>query len=127
VLCAGLDLGHKALALAGTETVFVHERSWLWVASLAALPVLEGAAIAATGSVAIALAGGVLVGGSAGNLVSAAVWGGVPDPLGAGNVVFSLADVFIVAGAAAVLPCALAFARRNRGRLYAPARSSLIR
>jgi hypothetical protein len=120
LLCAALDLAHKAVALAGPQPVLVHERSWLWVAALAALPLLEGAAIAATRSPGLAVAGGVLVGGCAGNLLSAAVWGGVPDPLVAGAVHLSLGDAFIAAGVLAVLAGAPLVARRNRGRLRRP-------
>jgi lipoprotein signal peptidase len=97
--------------------VFVHERSALWALSLAAFPLLEAAAIVATRSRLLALTGGVLVGGCAGNLVSAAIWGGVPDPIALGAVYASFGDVLIVAGLLLLVPATLVFAARNRTRL----------
>jgi lipoprotein signal peptidase len=107
---------HKAAALSAGP-VFVNERSWMWALSLAAFPVLEAAAIVATRSRLLALAGGVLVGGCVGNLVSAAIWGGVPDPIGVGAVYASLGDFLIVTGLVLLFPAALVFAARNRSRL----------
>ena len=101
--------------------VFVHERSLLWVAAFAVVPVLQAVAIVATRSVLLALTGGVLVGGCAGNLVSAAIWGGVPDPIAVGAVYASFGDGLIVAGLLLLVPATLVFAVRNRSRLRGPA------
>ena len=120
---AGLDLAHKAAAISAGPVV-VHERSALWVLSLAAVPLLEAAAIVATRSLVLALVGGVLVGGCAGNLVSAAIWGGVPDPIGLGAVYASLGDVLIVTGLVLLFPATLVFAVRNRARLRESVRTS---
>jgi lipoprotein signal peptidase len=113
---AGADLAHKSAAM-GDGPIAVHERPAVWVVVFAALALLEAAAISLTGSRALAWAGGLLVGGSAGNLVSAAIWGGVPDPIAASGVYFSAGDVLIGAGVALLLPATAHFARRNRARL----------
>lgn len=59
------------------------------------------------------MAGGLLVGGCAANLVSAAIWGGVPDPIALGGLYLSAADLLIGAGIAALIPVAALLARRE--------------
>jgi hypothetical protein len=77
------------------------------------LALVEAAAISLTRSTALAAAGGLLVGGCAANLVSAAIWGGVPDAIALGGLYVSAADLLIAAGIAALLPAAAALARRE--------------
>ena len=63
------------------------------------------------------------MGGAAGNLISFALWPslpGVPDPIVAAGLAFSLGDVAVAVGLLLLIPAALVFARRNRGRLFAP-------
>jgi hypothetical protein len=71
----------------------------------------------------MAVPGGVVLGGAAGNLLSFALWPslpGVPDTIVAGGLAFSLGDVAVGIGLLLLLPAGLIFARRNRGRLFAP-------
>jgi hypothetical protein len=44
----------------------------------------------------------------------------VPDPIVAGGLAFSLGDVAVVGGVVLLAPIALAFAVRNRARLFEP-------
>ena len=118
-LCA-LDLAHKA----GGEAAYVHPRSGGYVAFVLVFASAWVAAILATGSLSIAVAGGVLAGGAAGNLVSLALWPGVPNPIVLDAVAFNLADLFVLAGFVLTATAALVFAVRNRDRLGAPALAS---
>jgi hypothetical protein len=77
------------------------------------LVLVEAAAIARTGSRTLAFPGGLLVGGCAANLASAAMWGGVPNPIVVGGVYLNAADVLIAAGIALLLPTAALLARRE--------------
>jgi hypothetical protein len=101
VALAGADLGHKALATG--EATLVHERGAAYVL-LAAVALAWAGALLAVGSTALAVAGGVLLGGAAGNLASLAFWPGVPNPLVAGGLAFTLADVFAAASSSSRLP-----------------------
>lgn len=100
--------------------IVVHERPAAWIGLFGAFALFEAAAIVLTRSSALAFAGGLLVGGSAANLASAAVWGGVPDPIALGGVYLSAADVLIAAGIALLVPTTVLFALRNRERLRQP-------
>jgi hypothetical protein len=65
----------------------------------------------------------VVLGGAAGNLLSFALWPslpGVPDPIVAGGLAFSLGDVAVLGGLVLLVPGALVFAVRNRARLFEP-------
>jgi lipoprotein signal peptidase len=123
---AAVDVGHKAVVLAGGGGgVLADERSLLYAlgAPLAALTL--SLAVVATRSLLLATAGGVVVGGAAANAISLALWSsydGVPNPFFAGDevrgIAFNLADVFLATGGLLLLPAAtLLFAARNRERL----------
>ncbi len=115
---AAADLAHKALVTGGGT--LLHERGPAYVL-LGAVAVLWAGALLAARSLPLALAGGVLLGGAAGNLLSLALWPGVPNPLVAGPVAFNLADVFAVAGGLLLVPAAaLLVAWRDRARLRGP-------
>ena len=103
VALAAADLGHKALATG--EATLVHERGAAYV-FLAAVALAWAGALLAVGSTALAVAGGILLGGAAGNLASLAFWPGVPNPLVAGGLAFTLADVFAAAGGLVLVPLA---------------------
>lgn len=113
---AGLDLAHKA----NVDTTAVHPRSAVYVAVVLGLAAVWSAAILATRSRLIALAGGVVLGGALGNLVSLALWPGVPNPIELEPIAFNLADTFVLLGFATTAAAILAFAVRNRERLRAP-------
>ena len=113
---AVVDLAHKAAA----EPVYFHKRSAAYPAYVGVVLAAWVAAILATRSVSIAVGGGVLAGGAAGNVVSLAVWPGVPNPILVDTVAFNLADVFVVAGFALTAAAILVFALRNRERLRRP-------
>jgi hypothetical protein len=71
----------------------------------------------------MALAGGIVLGGAGGNLLSYALWPslpGVPDPIVAVGLAFSVGDLGVGLGLLLLLPVALAFALRNRDRLTEP-------
>jgi lipoprotein signal peptidase len=126
LVVAGADLLHTGLAVAdaGAATL-AHERSLLYVVGVAVASLIWAGAIVLTRSVAIAVAGGVLAGGALGNLVSLALWPslpGVPDPLVAVGVAFSLSDVAVAVGLVLVLATTAVFAVRNRARLAEPVR-----
>ena len=111
VACA--DLVHKALAV--DAATLVHERGsgYLLLAGVAAAWAL---ALVAVGSPGLAFAGGVLLGGAAGNLLSLPIWGGVPNPVVAGPVAFTVADVAAALGGLVLVPVAvgsLAWSRRE--------------
>jgi lipoprotein signal peptidase len=119
-LTAALDLGHKA----GSDAAFFHTRSPGYVVFALALVAAWVAAILASGSVSMALGGGVLAGGALGNLLSLALWPGVPNPIVLEPVAFNLADVFVLSGFVLTAVAALVFASRNRERLREPVRLS---
>ena len=112
------DLAHKATV----DAAYFHPRSAGHVAFVVMFGCVWVAAILATGSVWISLAGGVLAGGAIGNLVSLAVWPGVPNPIVLEPIAFNLADVFVVAGFVLTAAASLAFAVGNRERLGEPVR-----
>lgn len=117
-LVAGADLVHKALAV--DAATLVHERGsgYLLLAGVAAAWAL---ALVAVGSPGLAFAGGVLLGGAAGNLLSLPVWGGVPNPLVAGPVAFTVADVAAALGGLVLVPVAVgSLAWRRREGLHEP-------
>jgi lipoprotein signal peptidase len=116
VALAGLDLAHKA----SDEATYVHPRSAAHVAVVLGLALLWSAAILATRSVLLALAGGVVLGGVLGNVVSLALWPGVPNPIELDSIAFNLADAFVLVGFATTAAATLTFAVRNRGRLREP-------
>jgi lipoprotein signal peptidase len=122
-LVAGVDLAQKAHALSHSGLVVGHERSRAYMAVVTVLLLLWAVAILFSGSRAIALGGGVLVGGAVGNLVSLLLWPsfpGVPDPIVARGVAFSIGDVAVATGLVLVLAATAAFAVRNRARLREP-------
>jgi lipoprotein signal peptidase len=125
-LIAGVDLAHKATAIADRgAAVLAHDRSAFYVIGIAAAATAWAGAIALTRSVSIALGGGVLAGGAVGNLVSLALWpslAGVPNPLLANDVAFNVADVAVAAGLVLVLAATCVHAARNRERLREPVR-----
>jgi lipoprotein signal peptidase len=119
-----LDLAQKQLAISERGgAIYVHERPARYVIAGAALSLAWAGAVALTRSSSIAFAGGVVLGGATGNLVSFALWPslpGVPDPIVAGGLAFSLGDVFVGIGLVLLIPTTLAFTRRNRERLFEP-------
>jgi hypothetical protein len=121
---AALDLAHKAYAISERGgAVLLHDRPAAYVVAGAALSLGWAGAVALTRSSSIALFGGVVLGGAAGNLLSFALWPslpGVPDPIVAHGLAFSVGDVAVLGGLALLLPAAVAYARRNRGRLVQP-------
>ena len=123
-MVVALDLAQKQLAISERGgAVLAHDRSALYVAGVAAASVVWAWAVSLTDSSSIALAGGVVLGGAAGNLLSIALWPGlpgVPDPIVAGGVAFNVADVAVVAGLSLLLPATLVFAVRHRERLFEP-------
>jgi lipoprotein signal peptidase len=126
LVVAGADLVHAGLAVANSSGgTLAHERSLPYVVGVAAASLLWAGAIVLTRSTSIAVAGGVLAGGALGNLASLALWpslNGVPDPLVAAGVAFSLADVAVAVGLVLVLATTAVFAARNRARLRDPIR-----
>jgi lipoprotein signal peptidase len=121
---AGLDLAHKALSISERGgAVLAHDRSGLYVTGVAAAALVWAGAVVRVRSASIAIAGGVVLGGAMGNLVSIALWPslpGVPDPLVAGGVAFSAADVAVAVGFVLLLPATVIFALQNRERLFDP-------
>jgi hypothetical protein len=115
---AAVDLAHKALAT--SDATLLHERGRGYLL-LALVALAWAAALVAVRSPGLAAAGGVVLGGAAGNLLSLALWDGVPNPLVAGAVAFNLADVFAAAGGLLLVPLAAAvMARRRSARLQDP-------
>jgi lipoprotein signal peptidase len=127
-LVAGVDLVHKAVALADPgSAVVLHPRSVLYAVGVAAVSALWAAAILLTRSAWIALGGGVSLGGAGGNVASLALWPGVkgvPNPLVAHDIAFNIADLAVVLGLVLVLVSAVVFAAQNRTRLSEPVRLS---
>ena len=113
---ACLDLAHKATA----EATYVHPRSAAYVVVVLGLALLWSAAVLATRSALLALAGGVVLGGALGNVVSLALWPGVPNPIELDAIAFNLADAFVLLGFATTAAATLTFAGRNRERLREP-------
>jgi lipoprotein signal peptidase len=122
VFVAGADLVHKTVSTADGRAVPLHERSAGYALVLAAA-LAWAAALLAARSPLLAAAGGVVAGGALGNVLSLALWAGVPDPLVADGlgVAFNLADVAALAGGAVLVPLAvLALAVRRRADLRRP-------
>lgn len=124
-LVAALDLAHKAHAISERGgAVLLHDRPTSYVVGGAALSLAWASAVALTRSSSIAFAGGVVLGGAAGNLVSFALWpslSGVPDPILAGGLAFSLGDVAVLVGFALLVPAVLVFRTRKARLASAPA------
>jgi lipoprotein signal peptidase len=115
---AAIDLVHKA----GTQAAYFHARSAIYVVVVLGLAAVWTGAILATGSLSMAVGGGVLAGGALGNLLSLALWPGVPNPIELDPIAFNLADVFVLSGFLFTVAAALVFALRNRERLGEPVR-----
>ena len=113
---AALDLAHKA----GTDAEYFHARSPAYAVLVLVLAALWAGAILATRSLSMALGGGVLAGGALGNLASLALWPGVPNPIVVDGLAFNVADVSVAVGLVLLLPVLIAFAVRNRERLFEP-------
>jgi hypothetical protein len=122
---AALDLAHKAHAVSEQgSAVLLHDRPTRYVVAGAVLSLGWAGAIALTRSSSIAFAGGVVLGGAAGNLLSFALWPslpGVPDPILAGGLAFSLGDVAVVVGFALLIPAVLVYGMRRARLASAPA------
>jgi lipoprotein signal peptidase len=116
VAFAGLDLAHKTTV----ESTYLHPRSAAYVVVVVGLALLWSAAILATRSALLALAGGVVLGGALGNVVSLALWPGVPNPIELDSIAFNLADTFVLVGFATTAAATLTFAVRHRERLREP-------
>jgi lipoprotein signal peptidase len=119
-IVAAVDLVHKS----AVDADYFHARSPAYAVLVLGLAAVWAGAIIATGSLSIALGGGLLAGGAAGNLVSLALWPGVPNPIELGPIAFNLADLFVLGGFVLTAGTALVFAARNRDRLYEPVRLS---
>jgi lipoprotein signal peptidase len=117
---AAIDIAYKAHAISERGgAVLLHDRPTRYVVAGAVLSLGWAGAVTLTRSSSIAFAGGVVLGGAAGNLVSFALWpslSGVPDPILAGGLAFSLGDVAVLVGFALLIPSVLAF-RTQRARL----------
>jgi hypothetical protein len=119
-----LDLAHKAYAISERGSAVLHDRPTLYVLAGGVLSLGWAGAVALTGSGSIAFAGGVVLGGAAGNLLSFALWpslSGVPDPILAGGLAFSLGDVAVVIGFSLLIPALVVFRVRRRAGLDEPA------
>jgi hypothetical protein len=119
-----LDLGQKQLAISQRGGgVYLHDRPLRYVIAGAALTLGWAGAIALTRSSLMALPGGVVLGGAAGNLLSFVLWPslpGVPDPIVAGGLAFSLGDLAVGAGLILLVPGTFGFIRKHRARLFEP-------
>ena len=115
-IVAVVDLSHKASA----GPVFLHERSALYAAGIGVVCVAWAAAVVLLRSASIALAAGPLVGGAAGNGLSLALWPGVPNPIVVDGLAFNVADVAVAIGLLLLVLTTVAFAVRNRARLFEP-------
>ena len=117
-----VDLGQTQWALSDGP-VPVHPRSAGYAVVAVVLSACWATAILLTRSPAIAAAGGVVHGGSLGNVAALGLWpsvDGVPDPLVAGGVAFSLGDVAVGVGLVLVTVAAVRFASENRSRWREP-------
>jgi lipoprotein signal peptidase len=112
-LLAAVDLAHKASV--GAENF--HDRSHGYVALVLSLAALWTAAIVAARSVPLALGGGIVAGGALGNLLSLALWPGVPNPIVVELIAFNLADVFVLVGFVFVAAVVLILAATKPDRL----------
>lgn len=115
---AALDLAQKA----GSDGAVLHGRSALYLIGVTAGSIAWATAIVLTRSPAIALGAGLVLGGAAGNVLSIALWQGVPNPIVTSTIAFNLADLFVVGGFVAVAAATLGFALANRERLSEPLR-----
>jgi lipoprotein signal peptidase len=122
LVCATIDLSHKAL----TSAEFHHARTpyvTLVMGSLiAALVIL----VPRLPSNVAAVGAGVACGGALGNLVSLLAWAqGVPDPfvvVGATHgLAFNLADLFAVSGDSLLLSAVILLGLQRRATLREPA------
>jgi lipoprotein signal peptidase len=118
ILLAAVDLAYKVAAGGGN----VHPRSALYVVVVIALLTAWVGTILAARSMSLAIGGGVLAGGALGNVLSLAVWPGVPNPLVLDLLAFNLADVFVLAGFALVGAITLDLVARSPERLGEPIR-----
>jgi hypothetical protein len=120
-LVAAADLAHKALAMRDPAAVPLHDRSAGYALVLAAA-LAWAAALVAVRSPLLAVAGGVVAGGAAGNVLSLALWPGVPDPLVSDGLglAFNLADVAALAGGLALVPLAVLALMARGGDLRRP-------
>ena len=103
--------------------MFLHDRPAPYVVAGAALSLGWAGAVALTRSSSIALFGGVVLGGAAGNLLSFALWPslpGVPDPIVAKGLAFSVGDVAVLGGLVMLVPAVAASRVRSKGRLFEP-------
>jgi hypothetical protein len=123
-IVVALDLGQKQLAISDRGGgVYLHDRPLRYVLAGAALTLGWAGGIALTRSALMAIPGGVVLGGAGGNLLSFALWPslpGVPDPIVAGGLAFSLGDLAVGIGLLMLVPFGLVFVRRNRERLLKP-------
>lgn len=111
-----LDLLQKA-----SEPVYGHPRSLGYVVVAGVLCAAIFVLVPRVASRGLAVAGGIAAAGALGNLVSALAWrGGVPNPIVDGGIAFNLADVFVLAGAVALVVGALLHALRNPALLRQP-------
>jgi len=118
LVAAAADLAHKG----ATDPRYLHERSASYVLLALVLGAAWAVAIVATRSVPLAIGGGVLSGGIAGNVLSLALWPGVPNPIEVEPIAFNLADLFVVGGFLCVASTTLALVVRDPARLRQPVR-----
>ena len=117
-----VDLAQTQWAIAAGP-VAAHPRSAGYALVALVLCACWAAAILLTSSRALAAAGGIVLGGALGNVAALVLWpavDGVPDPLVAGGIAFSLGDVAIGVGLALVTVVAVRFASENRSRWREP-------
>lgn len=117
-VAAAIDLASKA----GSVAPPLHDRSSPYVLAVCAACLVWSVLIVLTRSVGVAAAGGLVVGGAAGNVLSLALWPGVPNPIVVEPVAFNLADVFVLVGFGLVCTAVVAVAAANPERLREPLR-----
>jgi lipoprotein signal peptidase len=115
VLCAAIDLSHKAL----TPTEFHHARAPYVTLVMGTLIVSLVILVPRLPSNVAAVGAGIACGGALGNLVSLLAWTqGVPDPfviVGATHgLAFNLADVFAVGGDSVLLSTVILLGLQRR-------------
>jgi lipoprotein signal peptidase len=115
-VAAAIDLASKAGAVAPP----LHQRSALYVAVVAGGSFAWAFAIVLTRSVPLSAAGGLVLGGAAGNVLSLAIWPGVPNPIVVEPIAFNLADAFVFVGFGLVCAAAAGIAVSDPDRLRAP-------